>query len=346
MKSRCLLIEQGFRTGSCATFYDNKKDLACKVTLEWKDDTPYRFIHSYAHKAPECYLSIYQSGCNWSCLKCHSWRFSQYASGQWMSPKDIAKISLKFAESNRENMVKEPRERSTSWHAHDLCHVCGSCILTGKRSEYCPKKLELNQITLLEDGTWGPARNIISFTDGDLACQPEFYTRAAREIKNLGKGLWVLFETNGYGLTPDNLDLFKEAGIDSYWLDIKAYDEGTHKKLTGVSNEWILKLPLEIAKRDFVLEVLSLYIPDWIEKDQIGNIAEILASVDSNIPFSILAFFPEYKLFDAHSPNFQQMIEAYYVAKDAGLRNVRLGNMGIFAKTEAEYEKLTSIGAL
>jgi len=40
----------------------------------------------------------------------------------------------------------------------------------------------------------------------------------------------------------------------------------THKWLTGCSNEHILKLPEGILKRGFVLEVLSLYIPDLFNK--------------------------------------------------------------------------------
>jgi pyruvate-formate lyase-activating enzyme len=261
-----------------------------------------------------------------------------------MSPQDIAKLASNYINRNRDNMYREPREHATSWHSHKLCHGCGSCILTGRRSKHCPRKLKLEQITLLDDGTWGPARNIVSFTGGDLACQPEFYVKAAEEIKKLG--LWVLFETNGYGLTPKNLDLFKEAGIDSFWLDIKAYDEKIHKKLIGVSNEWILKLPAEIVDRDFVLEVLSLYIPGWVETNQIGKIAELLAQVNSAIPFTILAFFPEYKLTSVPPPNLKQMIEAYYVARDAGLKNVRLGNVGVFVKTEEDYEILRALGCV
>ncbi|MEM2733982.1 MAG: hypothetical protein QXJ19_04385 [Candidatus Bathyarchaeia archaeon] len=74
---------------------------------------------------------------------------------------------------NKKNMYKEPRSNVTSWHAYELCRGCGSCILFGKRSKYCPGKLRLNQLTLPDDLTWSPARNIISFTGGDLACNPE-----------------------------------------------------------------------------------------------------------------------------------------------------------------------------
>ncbi|MEM0049096.1 MAG: radical SAM protein [Candidatus Bathyarchaeia archaeon] len=192
----------------------------------------------------------------------------------------------------------------------------------------------------------GPARNIVSFTGGDLACQPEFYAEATKEIKSLGLDLWVLFETNGYGLTPSTLDLFKEAGLDSFWLDIKAYDDEVHRKLTGASNRWILKLPAEIIERDFILEVSTVYIPGWVEEDQIGKIANLLSTVDPSIPYAIIAFIPEYELRDVPPPSFQQMVKAYEAARDAGLKNIRLGNIGIFVKTEEEYEELIRIGAI
>jgi len=263
-----------------------------------------------------------------------------------MSSDDIAKISREYFMRNKENMYREPRSHATSWHAHELCHGCGSCILTGRRSKYCPGKIMINQITLLDDLTWGPARNIISFTGGDLACQPEFYAESARKIKELGLDLWVLFETNGYGLTPSNLDLFKDSGIDAFWLDIKAYNEKVHRELTGASNEWILKLPAEIIERGFILEVSTVYIPGWVEEDQIKSIAELLVQVDPNIPYAIIAFIPEYQLKNVQPPNLQQMMKAFIAARDAGLKNVRLGNIGVFVRNIEEYEELISIGAI
>ncbi len=60
---KCRLVEQGFESGSCLTFHEGEWKRACEATFRWKDGTPYRLVHSYAHKAPEQYLSIYQSGC-------------------------------------------------------------------------------------------------------------------------------------------------------------------------------------------------------------------------------------------------------------------------------------------
>lgn len=343
---KCRLVEEGFEPGSCMTFCEDSWRTACEVTFSWKNGVPHRLIHSSAHKAPEQYLSIYQSGCNWSCRKCHSWRFTRYASGYWASPKEIARIAGDYVKLNRDNLYREPRDHATSWHAHMLCRGCGSCLLLGSRSQFCPGKLDIDQLTMLDDGTWGPARNIISFTGGDLACQPEFYVEATREIKSLEKDLWVLFETNGYGLTHKNLDLFRDSGIDAFWLDIKAYDDGIHRKLTGASNKRILELPTKIVERGFVLEVSSLYIPSWVETDQMRKIAELLAQVDPEIPYAIIAFFPEHEMTDVPSPNLQQMVEAFEASRDAGLKNVKLGNLGMFVRSNEEYEMLAKMDAM
>jgi pyruvate-formate lyase-activating enzyme len=198
--------------------------------------------------------------------------------------------------------------------------------------------LESWAITLSPQG-FGPVRNIVGFTGGDLTCQPEFYAQCSELIKARTK-LWVLIETNGYGLTPKNLDLLQRAGVDAFWLDIKAYKDEVHRWLTGCSNELILRLPEEMLQRNFVLEVLSLYIPGVVETDQLVGTAKLLSRVDAEIPFTILAFFPEYQMKENRPPNTQEMITAFTEVKATGLKNVRLGNTGIFARQEEDYKLL------
>jgi pyruvate-formate lyase-activating enzyme len=269
----------------------NKRKLACEATLRVRQDRLERLITSMHLSRPENYFSIYQSGCNLSCKKCHSWYFSKQATGQWLSPEDILQTAEAYAE---QVTLMEPRERSTAWHAHESCHCCGACILTGERSPRCPGVLKAADISISPQG-FGPARNVVAFTGGDLTCRPDFYAACARLIKK-HTDLWVLIETNGYGLTPDNLDILRDSGVDSFWLDIKAEDAERHRWLTGSDNRLILQSPEEMLKRDFVVEVLSLYIPEVVDADELGRIAGRLASVDRSIPFTILAFFPEYKM--------------------------------------------------
>ncbi len=150
----------------------------------------------------------------------------------------------------------------------------------------------------------------------------------------------MLIETNGYGLTTQNLELFKNNGVDGFWLDIKAWDDGVHRWLTGCTHHHILDLPSQILRCGFVLEVLSLYIPEVVDCDQLQKIATNLAAVDTSIPFTILAFFPEYRMGNYRSPTTTEMIAAYERAKSAGLDHVRLGNLGVFAKTDEDYQLL------
>ena len=322
--------------GSCLVKVNGRSERACKATLKY-DKVWYRLIKSIMLSRPEDYLSIYQSGCNHSCLKCHSWYFTQIANGHWLSTDEIANNAKEY---EKIVTVKEPRKRATMWHATDLCRHCGSCVVSGRRGELCPKKLSKDQIVLSPQG-YGPARNIVAFTGGDIVCKAEFYAEAAEKIKE-NTNLWVLIETNGYGLTPKNLDLLRDAGVDSFWLDIKAYDEKIYRKLCGTTNRWILKTAEWILERGFVLEVCTLYIPGWVEVDQIKAIAKIIADLDVEIPFTILAYFPEYKL-KVRSPTLMEMIKAYLAVEEVGLKNVKLGNIGVFAKTQRDLDILLSI---
>ena len=332
---QCRLKNQGHATGSCLVEVDGRQRLACQATLQYKNEQIARLITSVHLSRPENYLSIYQSGCNFSCRKCHSWYFSKAADGSWYTPRDILKEAITY---NDLVTLKEPRSRATAWHAHDSCRCCGSCVLQGRRSPNCPGVISPQSIVLSPQG-FGPARNIAAFTGGDVVCCPEFYGECARLIKT-HTDLWVLLETNGYGLTLQNLDYLQEAGVDSIWLDIKAFDSETHHWLTGCSNDRVLSLPAEIRRRDIVLEVLSLYIPDVVEADDLTQIAQLLQAVDGEIPFTLLAFFPEYRMKTYRSPTVKEMVTAYRRIKATGLKNIRLGNLGVFAQTDADRKYL------
>lgn len=332
---RCHLIKQGYPQGSCFVEVEGGKALACEATLRESERGWLRLISAAHLSRPENYLSIYQSGCNFSCRKCHSWSFTKKATGEWWSPADVLKACKEY---ERGVTIREPRERATAFHAHESCRCCGACVMYGKRSTLCPRIIQKRDIVLSPQG-WGPARNIVAFTGGDLTCCPEFYVECTGLIK-AETDLWVLIETNGYGLTSQNLDLLQEAGVDSFWLDMKAYDGTDHKWLTGCFNRNILKLPEEIVKRGFILEVLSLYIPNLVETPQLKKIAQLLFEVDPEIPFTILAFFPEYQMKRYRSPKTSEMISAYHEIKATGLVNVRLGNTGVFASSEEEYHLL------
>jgi pyruvate-formate lyase-activating enzyme len=315
--------------------FDGQIRPACEATLRTEAGRPQRLIKSLLLSRPEHYLSIYQSGCNFSCQKCHSAEFAKQATGRWMTPDEVARAARLY-ESHV--TVREPRDRATSWHAHDLCRGCGACLIHGERHPRCPGALRPDQLVLSPQG-FGPARNIVAFTGGDIACRPEWYLETTRLIK-ASTECWVLLETNGFGLTDETLDALAQAGLDAFWLDIKAYDREVHRRLTGVDNPRLLELPEAILSRGFVLEVLSLHIPGWVEADQIGAIASRLAALDEELPFTVLAFFPAHKMGRERSPTASELVASYQAAREAGLKNVRVGNVGMTIKTQEDLETL------
>ena len=94
----CSMIDQGYPRGSCLVeASDGKQKLACSATLRHSPETGYeRLIKSLLLSRPEDYMSIYQSGCNHTCLKCHSHEFSKVVTGEWMSAEMIADIAKRY----------------------------------------------------------------------------------------------------------------------------------------------------------------------------------------------------------------------------------------------------------
>lgn len=337
----CLLKQQGIPQGSCSTITANgEKKKACEVTLRMKDGQYERVIRSKHLSRPEDYFSVYQSGCNHDCLKCHSSHYSKYVYGQWMSISELAEAAKRYLYYVT---VFEPKKRITMWHAEDLCLHCGSCVIKGSKSKNCPDKLSSDQIILSPQG-FGPARNILAFTGGDLTCNPLYYAKSAEKIKEeTNEKIKILVESNGYALTKENLRILKDGGVDSYWLDIKAFNEDVYKKLCGTSNKTVLKSLELIVDFDFTVEVLTLFIPNYVETDQHKQIAKLVADIDDEIPITLLAFFPSYKLMNNRKPSFDEMMNSYAEMKAAGLKNIGLGNLRVFAKTEEQIEKVQSL---
>ena len=334
--TRCVLEYQGYEGCGHRVWTLNGFIEPCKAGI-WIDGSKIkRLIYDMVLSRPEDYFSIYQSSCNHGCLKCHSHYFSQNPIGSWYTPEELLGECLKYQELVT---VWEPRDRATMWHASDLCAHCGSCIIHGRKGRYCPRRLNREQVLASPQG-YGPARNIISFTGGDLYCSPAYYTKIFKLLSR-ETNLWIHIETNGYGLTPKNLDTYYSAGLDSIWLDLKAYREETYRRLCGTTNRWILDLPSMIIDMGIVLEIVILYIPGMVEIDEMIGYGRLLSSIDRDIPITLLAFFPEYLMKGYRSPTYDEMIEAYKILTyEFKLNKVRLGNIGVFCKDHDMIDKL------
>lgn len=336
-KFTCYLESQGYPPCSNTVDLRGEAVRPCRAGIQIENGEVKRMIYDIMLSRPEDYLSIYQSGCNHNCLKCHSWYFTQHTKGLWYTPTEIVKEALKYEEKVT---IQEPRDRATMWHASELCAHCGSCIVKREYGPFCPRKLKPQQVILSPQG-YGPARNIVSFTGGDLYCRPGFYIKTFRLLKK-ETNLWIHIETNGYGLVPRNLEELYSAGLDSIWLDMKAYSEDIYRKLCGTTNKWILNLPAEIIDMGITLEVILLYIPGLVEHSEIEKFANLIQNVNPYIPVTLLAFFPEYMMIGFRKPTYSEMVKAYRILESNNLKNVKLGNIGVFCRSTREVEKLIS----
>ena len=98
----------------------------------------------------------------------------------------------------------------------------------------------------------------------------------------------------------------------------------------------------DIVNHGFTLEILTLYIPGIVETDEHFKLANLVAEVDSKIPMTLLAFFPCYKLQspEYRAPTVQEMADSYTAMREEGIENLRIGNMGVFLKTEEDFQQL------
>lgn len=102
--------------------------------------------------------------------------------------------------------------------------------------------------------------------------------------------------------------------IDETSVSIKAYTDSLHIDYTGVSNTDVLKNFVEAHKVGIKLEASSVFIPGFIDSDEIEKIAKFIADVDRGIPYRIIGFVPP-----PHSPwrkpTHQEVEKAAQIAK-------------------------------
>ncbi|MCL6545138.1 MAG: radical SAM protein [Bryobacteraceae bacterium] len=172
----------------------------------------------------------------------------------------------------------------------------------------------------------------VCYFGGDPSSQMPHALSAGRLLA--AKGVRVCWETNG-GSDPRLLDMAVDLSLRSggcIKFDLKAWNESIHRALTGASNRRTLDNFARTAKRvaerpDPPLLVAStLLVPGYVEAGEVEAIARFIASLNPAIPYSLLAFSPQFEMSDLPRLTARQASEAEKAARAAGLSNVRLGN--------------------
>jgi pyruvate formate lyase activating enzyme len=177
----------------------------------------------------------------------------------------------------------------------------------------------------------------ICFFGGDPAPQAPFSLRAARlaREKAAGRILRICWETGG-AMHPALLDRMVDVALASggnIKFDLKAWHEPLHIALTGTGNQRTLENFVRAGKRlrerpaPPLLIASTLLVPGYIDPAEVGLLARFIATIDRDIPYSLLAFHPQFRMSDLPVTSRRLAERCLDAATGAGLTRVRLGNV-------------------
>jgi len=137
-------------------------------------------------------------------------------------------------------------------------------------------------------------------------------------------------------MNPKLLDRVMELAVNSggcVKFDLKAWDNHLHLALTGVENKRTLtnfsRAAQHVGRRHDppVLIANTLMVPGYIDIEEVSAIARFIASLDPDIPYSLLAFHPQFYMSDLPLTRKRLAERCLDSAREAGLSNVRIGNI-------------------
>ncbi|MEM4526041.1 MAG: radical SAM protein [Methanothermobacter sp.] len=128
---------------------------------------------------------------------------------------------------------------------------------------------------------------------------------------------YIILETNAYLLDEEYIKDLVEAGVKEFMVDLKAIDDKKHKWYTGFSNKKILK-NIKTIQENAKLVIKTLYIPGFVEEDEIEDIAKFIAAINPRIEYRINDF-KKHGL--SRNTTTNEMEKAYKLAKKH-LKNV------------------------
>ncbi len=121
-------------------------------------------------------------------------------------------------------------------------------------------------------------------------------------------------------------------------FDLKAFDAGLNTALCGRPNvqtienfEWAARLSRK-RKEPPLIVASTLLVPGYVEKEEVSKIARFVASLDPEIPYSLLGFHPQFFMRDLPRTSRRHAEECREAALEAGLELVKIGNIHLLGR--------------
>jgi pyruvate formate lyase activating enzyme len=121
-------------------------------------------------------------------------------------------------------------------------------------------------------------------------------------------------------------------------VDLKAWNEGVHYALCGVTNTQTLENFRRLAhwnerrpEPPFLI-ASTLLVPGYVDEEEVSAIARFIAGLNPEIPYSLLAFYPSFYLRDLPTTSRLHALRCREAAEAAGLHRVRIGNVHLLGE--------------
>lgn len=217
---------------------------------------------------------VFLQGCNLSCVYCHN-------------PYTIAVCT------HCGDCVEPCPEEALSWVGGRVTVDWSKCTRCAVCTDVCPE----SSTPLAETVTAGelldrlrpsaPFTSGVTISGGEATVQPGFLAEftAAMGADPDFNGKTILIDSNG--VTP--LEVWDRLAptIDGVMLDLKAWTEDEHRRITGKGNEQVLASAHHLAGLGLLTELRLVLIPGWNDApDSIAAMAEWLAPL--GVPLKLI----------------------------------------------------------
>lgn len=255
--------------------------------------------------------AVFLQGCNIDCRYCHNPETRGFCQNCGVCADSCPAGALSMADGK----VRYNAEKCVQC---DTCiHVCPHDS-SPRTEELSPEEVEervRRQIPFIRG---------ISVSGGECMLQPAFLTELFRLAK--ADGLTTLIDSNGTVPFWEYPELMKVT--DGVMLDIKAFDCGEHRKVTGASNEIVLANASWLAEHGKLYEVRAVIVPGLYDGERsIRSMGAFLAPYLAVREFriKIIAYRPmgvrrEYACYEVPRP--EELEHLADILRECGFQNI------------------------
>ena len=232
---------------------------------------------------------VFFKGCNMRCAWCHNPETLSMSQDLMFYPSKCIGCGKCF-----DTCPVHAHKFENGVHIVDreICAKCGKCadicyaealMMSGKEMTVEQIMSEIRQDKAYYDGSNGG----VTLSGGEVLCHTEFATEIARACRK--EGFSVAIETN-LSMPYDHISsLLNE--VDIIMADLKLFDDGMHKKYTGLSNKNTIENIIKISDIPMIIRT-PLIDGVTATKENLRSIAKLLEGKENLIYYQLLNFNP------------------------------------------------------